>query len=125
MMLTACEWLDVFIDQQGQIRRGDQKNGYWELDVTQAGRYEFELRRWPREADLPLGAGYNGEGALPIRQARLFINRNMTIQPVKPSDKAATFTVTLPKGQARLHTWFAESRTNPICGAYYVYVKRL
>ena len=55
----------------------------------------------------------------------MFINREMSTKPVKPSDKAATFTVTLPLGQARLHTWFAESRTNPICGAYYVYVKRL
>ena len=64
MMITACEWLDVFIDQQGQIRRGDQKNGYWELDVAQSGRYEFELRRWPREANLPLGAAHNGQGCL-------------------------------------------------------------
>jgi len=125
MMLTACEWLDVFIDQQGQIRRGDQKNGYWELDVAQSGRYEFELRRWPREADLPLEAAYNGQGALPITQARLFVNRELAIQPVKPGDKAATFTVNLPLGQVRLHTWFAEGRSNPICGAYYVYVKRL
>ena len=31
----------------------------------------------------------------------------MTTKPVKPSDKAATFTVTLPKGPTRLHTWLA------------------
>ena len=52
-------------------------------------------------------------------------NREMTAKPVKPSDKASTFTVTLPKGPTRLHTWFAEGRANPICGAYYVHVKRL
>ena len=55
MMLTACEWLDVFVDQQGQIRKGVRKNGYWELEVAEAGVYEFELRRWPREADTGLG----------------------------------------------------------------------
>ena len=125
MMLTACEWLDVFIDQQRQIRRGDQKNGYWELDVAKAGRYEFELRRWPREANIPLSAAYNGQGALPITQARLFINRESVNKPVKLHDKAAKFTVTLPSGPVRLHTWFAEGRSNPICGAYYVYVKRI
>ncbi|MFG0332917.1 MAG: arylsulfatase, partial [Maioricimonas sp. JB049] len=27
MQLTACEWLDVFVDQQRQIRRADLKNG--------------------------------------------------------------------------------------------------
>ena len=125
MMLTACEWLDVFIDQQGQIRRGALKNGYWELDVAEAGKYEFELRRWPSEANLALGAAYNGQGALPIGQARLFINHKITTKPVKPTDKAATFAVTLPKGPARLHTWFTEQSNRPICGAYYVYVKRL
>ena len=125
MMLTACEWLDVFIDQQGQVRRGALKNGYWELDVAEAGKYEFELRRWPSEANLALGAAYNGQGALPIGQARLFINHKITTKPVKPTDKAATFAVTLPKGPARLHTWFTEQSNRPICGAYYVYVKRL
>lgn len=48
MMLTACEWLDIFIDQQKQVRRADLKNGWWELEVAEEGEYEFELRRWPR-----------------------------------------------------------------------------
>ena len=55
----------------------------------------------------------------------MFINREMTTKPVKPNDKAATFTVTLLKGPTRLHTWFTEQLNQPICGAYYVYVKRL
>ena len=33
-LLTACEWLDVFVDQQSQIRRGVRKNGYWHLNVV-------------------------------------------------------------------------------------------
>ena len=47
--LSATEWLDVFVDQQGQIRRGVLKNGYWLIDVARAGEYEIELRRWPKE----------------------------------------------------------------------------
>ena len=46
--LTACEWLDVFVDQQGQVRKGVEKSGYWLLDVHQPGTYEFELRRCPK-----------------------------------------------------------------------------
>jgi len=45
MMLTGCEWLDVFVDQQAQVRRGTRKTGYWLLDVAEAGEYEFALRR--------------------------------------------------------------------------------
>ena len=72
--LSATEWLDVFVDQQGQIRRGVLKNGYWLIDVARAGEYEIELRRWPKEADgtvsgtLPDGSGT----ALPINQAMLY-----------------------------------------------------
>ena len=55
--LTACEWLDVFVDQQSQVRRGVRKNGVWHLQVAEAGEYEIQLRRWPSEADVALSAG--------------------------------------------------------------------
>ncbi|MHB8897506.1 MAG: arylsulfatase, partial [Thermoguttaceae bacterium] len=46
-LLTACEWLDVFVDQQRQVRLADRKNGVWHLRVAAPGQYRFELRRWP------------------------------------------------------------------------------
>jgi arylsulfatase A-like enzyme len=134
MMLTACEWLDVFVDQQGQIRRGVRKNGYWHLDVAQAGEYELELRRWPREADtaltaglpaIQLTAGGRGPGlALPIARARILIEDVRMSKPVDAGDVAATFNVKLKSGPALLHTWFDDQRGEPITGAYYVYVRR-
>ncbi|MEM9478145.1 MAG: arylsulfatase [Verrucomicrobiota bacterium] len=135
MLLTACEWLDVFIDQQKQIRRADRKNGWWELDVAEKGTYSFELRRWPRDADLPLTAGIpptqvaDGEllpgVALPIASARLQIGQK-TFPPVRigPNDKSAQFTVELEPGRTRLHTWFFDESRQPLLGAYYVYVER-
>ena len=136
--LTACEWLDVFIDQQRQIRVGQQKAGYWMLDVTEAGEYEFEMRRWPREIDRPLSApAENGGGALSIEFANLYlsdhhhtaeVSRTRSYgsgsyqQRVKPEDTAATFTATLEKGPVALHTWFRGEDT--ILGSYYVYVTR-
>ncbi len=124
-MLTACEWLDVFIDQQEQIQRGERKNSYWTLEVAQTGEYEFELRRWPRDADLPLNSPLNSTGALPINQASLFINDMWYSKVVHSEDKAATFKVKLQAGPIRLHTWFNETPNSPISGAYYVYVNRL
>lgn len=135
MMLTACEWLDVFVDQQRQTRRGDQKNGWWELDVAEAGTYEFELRRWPREADTAIAAGMPAvdvtagrlaEGvALPITSARIQVGREFQSRAVKKSDKSVTFTFDLEAGPTRLYTWFERAPRQGILGAYHVYVKRL
>jgi len=135
VMLTACEWLDVFVDQQQQIRRGDRKNGWWEIEVAEAGEYEFELRRWPRETDLALSAGMDAtpihDGtlppgvALPIGQVRMQIGTDRPLQmPVDDDAKSAVFTATLEKGRTRLYTWFNDSNRQAITGAYYVYVKR-
>jgi len=135
MMLTACEWLDVFIDQQRQVRRADRKNGWWELEVAEAGEYEFELRRWPRDADLPLDAGaparevtdgalVEGE-ALDVATARMQVGDGpVRRRKVGPEAKAATFTVQLEAGPTRLYTWFDDSHRQAVVGAYYVYVRR-
>ena len=137
-MLTACEWLDVFVDQQGQIRRGTRKSGYWLLDVAQDGEYEFELRRWPREFDRGIDEGFtdDGRGALPINQASLFINdyHHLSIgekrpygfegvtKPVRQGDRSVKFSLSLKKRPMALHTWFRGQ--DIILSAYYVYVTR-
>ena len=46
-------------NNQSQIRSGPIANGFWALDVNRAGQYRFELRRWPREVDLPINAEYH------------------------------------------------------------------
>ena len=137
--LSATEWLDVFVDQQGQIRRGVLKNGYWLIDVARAGEYEIELRRWPKEADgtisgtLPDGSGT----ALPITQAMLFVSGHNHLRiaekkayqfegltkRVTPKDKGITFTMNLKKGPTALHTWF-KGKNELMLSAYYVYVNR-
>ena len=137
MMLTGCEWLDVFVDQQRQVRVGTRKTGYWLLDVAEAGEYEFALRRWPREIDVPLDSAPEGSRALPITSARLFISNHHHLDigekppygyeglttPVGEDDTEAVFTVSLPEGPIALHTWFDEGR-EVIASAYYVYVRR-
>ncbi len=144
--LTACDWLDVFVDQQPQVSRGVRKNSYWCLEVAQEGDYEFELRRWPRETDSPIAGeckmtdrnGRIGGKALPITSASIYIggvnHRSVAekntysfeglTKPVTPEDKAVTFHVHLNPGPIYLHTFFNESGGSNACGAYYVYVKR-
>jgi arylsulfatase len=135
--LTACEWLDVFVDQQKQIRGGVEKSGYWLLDVAKAGEYEFELRRWPKEIDRPLREGDpSGYGEIPIERAWFYISNHhhMPIsekkpygfegltKAVEPGDTAVAFTMPLKKGPIALHTWFQGE--GGFFSAYYVYVTR-
>ncbi len=139
MMLTACEWLDVFVDQQRQILNGTRKTGYWELEVAEAGEYDFELRRWPREIDTPLieESKIGGE-ALPISRARLSISNinhfafedkkpfmfEGLVKTIEPGQTSVTFTVHLEAGPMALQTWFDDKTRETICSAYYVYVRR-
>ena len=41
-----------------EIRGSPVANGFWAVEIAQAGQYRFELRRWPREADLAMSANY-------------------------------------------------------------------
>jgi hypothetical protein len=134
MTLTACEWLDVFIDQQVQVRRADLKNGVWHLRVDQAGTYDIELRRWPRESGLKLTDGvaatpvtdgqYMAGQALPIAAGRLRIGSfDQTSQPDKQG-QAVSFTVALQPGNTEMQTWLLDAEGKSILGAYYAYVQR-
>ncbi|MCO8124771.1 arylsulfatase [Stieleria sp. TO1_6] len=134
-MLTACEWLDVFVDQQIQIRRGVQKNGVWHLSVAQAGTYDVELRRWPRESKLRLDQGcrrtvvtdgvFVPGKVLPITQGRIRLGKHtFPIQPAAEDGLSIQFTADLLAGETELETWMLDDAGQEICGAYYVYVKR-
>ncbi len=135
--LTGCEWLDVFIDQQRQIRVGQEKSGYWMLEVAEDGDYDFELRRWPRQIDRPITApSENGLGALKITQASFYLSNHhhLSIGEKSPygfegltkrvgrDDTSVTFSARLKKGPVALHTWFRGPQTT--LSAYYVYVTK-
>ncbi|MEM7697853.1 MAG: arylsulfatase [Verrucomicrobiota bacterium] len=135
-MLTACEWLDVFVDQQKQIRRGDWKNGYWLLDVAKEGRYRFELRRWPRELGLALsesapeyetsfGDVLPAGRAIPISFSQFQIGPDPMFKAVPKGAESVVFEKDLDEGPIRLQTWLGEDRFHLPFGAYYVYVSRL
>ena len=92
--LSAHDWRNEASDcpwHQGHIRAGHRSEGYWEVRVLRAGRYQFALRRWPEDAGHALAAGidgddvpwraewiapewhhwYRGGAALPLRSAEL------------------------------------------------------
>ncbi len=99
---------------QDHVRNRHLGNGFWAIDVTRPGRYEFELRRWPDHTDRPIEA----------KHARLKIGQADLNHPVDPTHKKTTFTVDLPAGHTRLQTWLT-TENNKTHGAYFVYVSRV
>ena len=49
-----CAW------NQSLVRQGLICNGHWEVEVVEAGRYSFTLRRWPEEEGAAVRAGLEG-----------------------------------------------------------------
>ncbi len=120
-----------------QVRNGAQLNGYWDIDVSNAGEYSIELRRWPREADLeicsgipasvipiPGGKPFGPGKVMAISEAIVKIGNQEESRRVEPGDKSIVFRMMVPKGKTQLHTRFSNG-TDVTVGAYYVYVNKM
>ncbi|MDE2819027.1 MAG: arylsulfatase [Chloroflexota bacterium] len=90
-------------------------NGFWMIDLREAGQYELELRAYPREADLPAGA----------TNARLLVGGAEYASACPESAAGVKFAVELEAGKTRLQTWLSNHKEGRARGAYYVYVTRL
>jgi arylsulfatase A-like enzyme len=129
---------------QNQVRRGEVCHGYWDIMVERDGVYDFELRRWPKEAGHAVAAviegpdvafreegvapgaedHYRGGKALGFNLACL----NLSGLPqrsvaVTPTDAGAVITVPLPRGPRQVRAQFSQC-AGAYGSAYYVYVCR-
>ena len=95
--------------------RAYDANGFWMIDVREAGRYEVDLRAYPREADFPAGA----------TSARLQIDGVEYVRPCQDDARGVMFVVELDAGKTKLQTWLSDPLRRRLRGAYYVYITRL
>jgi len=153
MVLSSHDWMEV-VNADGiraakpggedtppfahpQMRRGWQRNGYWDIEVVQDGKYKFELMRWPKEAGraikegipaseipIPGGSPFGPGIALDIENARLQIQNFDQSTSVSEAMERVTFEVQLKAGKTKLKTWFT-GKDGLSLGAYYVYVSKL
>jgi arylsulfatase B len=144
--LTGHDWLGTNAQvpwNQRHIRNLEKEadgvhKGHWWVDISAAGNYEFELRRWPPEADLPIAAAAPPEPdvpgviafravpgqAFPAVGARLQIGGQSMDAPVAETDTQVSFTARLDAGKTRLIATFADKDGAEV-GAYYVTATRL
>jgi len=94
------------------------------------GRYRFELRRWPREeGSAIITADKTGKG----RALKDIVSAQLKIKDlgewdakVESDDVGAAFEVDIKAGvQTELSSAFVDADGAVVCGAYYIYVKRL
>lgn len=143
LVVNSHDWRNQDCDcvwNQNQVRAGLRCNGYWELDIAVAGRYRFELRRWPREENRPLCAGipgqviamhemtwnsgYGGGSAVDIVAAEIRIGEAEAQAKVSAEALGIAFTFDLPAGPTHLYTQL-RTDTGQDLGAYYVYIAKL
>ena len=97
------------------IKKDPIANGWWMIDVSKEGRYEFTLRRRPEVDPLPLLG----------TTARLRVGDVEGGAEVSASAPSVTVTLDLPAGPARLQTWLTTGGSKDERGAYFVEVRRL
>ena len=141
--LTAHDWLGTNAQvpwNQRHIRSLELESdgvhkGYWWVDIAEAGNYQFELRRWPAEANLPITAAARSESDVPgvaafrtapgvpfsAATARLQVHNTSLELPFGKSDTHVTFSTKVAAGKTKLVATFADAAGNEV-GAYYVTV---
>lgn len=141
--LTTHDWHAPNSNQkwnQLAIRNGGFGNGYWTIDVAQAGEYEVSLRRYPIESglkfsDSPAGYTYEDEPGLnsevpegksiAFTTAKVRVGDEMSDEvAIDMNSEQVNVNVNLKKGKTRLWSYLSDESGNET-GAYYAYVKRL
>jgi hypothetical protein len=137
--LDAFDVLGDVTFVQSLVARGARSGGTWAVEFARAGRYRFELRRWPDELDWPMDGDISPEafkdliiywpGAEPKRvvpvRAELSVFDQTREADVDASSPAVSFELDIDRtGPTRLDAHFLDAE-NTRRGAYYVYVTRL
>lgn len=135
---------------QSHIITDNPVSGFWPINFADSGTYEFEVRRWPREANysinqdiVPQNAadvykhskGFTklGYGKGDFNQAqlstyytdvRLEVGDFTAQQPIPVDHSAVRFRVDVPAGEQDLRAWFLTGEKKERA-AYYVYIRKV
>ena len=131
-LLFSHDWIGQGMTpwNQGQIMRAAKGSRVSCVRFEKSGRYRFELRRWPREEGSAITASDKtgkGKALKTITTAQLNIKgAGEWSAKLKPDDVCAVFEADIKAGaQTELSSAFIDADGKIICGAYYIYIKRL
>lgn len=147
--LVASDWDGGYCDNNYGLMDAN-KTGHWYIEVDTPGQYEFELRRWPDELNLPISNGIDSTfvkglvkkgwfewfgprifsekaevGKRPITSAEMSIGDFKDKTKVGVDDAKVIFQAKLDTGQTILSTLFRDINNDVVCSALYVKVSKL
>jgi len=130
-------WAQNYIRDPYSGKRKALMNGYWMIDVVQEGEYQIELRRWPKEANLPFNANIPKLGEttpwykempksklLDIENATLQIAGLQKRQSVNLKKTNVSFKTYLSKGRQQLQAFFTNKNQEKFA-SFYLYIKKM
>ena len=118
--ITAHDWLPPLDQQnrvpwnQNHVRAAPNVNGTWNINVTQAGKYEFTLYQRDAPAQHPIEAA----------SAYLRVGEAEAGGPVPEGAASVSFQLELPAGETKMSSRFT-TRDGAERGAFFIYAKRL
>ncbi len=117
--ITAHDWLppddSVRVPwNQGAVRQAPNVNGTWNVNVTQAGTYEFELYQRDKPAEYPIEAA----------EAAVRVGDSEASAAIEQGSTSVRLSLELPAGKTTMQTRF-KTADGKERGAFYVYVKRI
>ncbi len=123
-----------------KVTQGQLINGIIPIEVTKPGKFEFTLRRWPSDLDVPISSKPNNNldgftlfnasdpdsrfKAIDIRSARLRVGPFDKSSPVSETMSSVVFSLDLEAGETEIETWFTTADGKTL-GAYYLDVRRI
>ncbi|MEM9528070.1 MAG: sulfatase/phosphatase domain-containing protein, partial [Bacteroidota bacterium] len=145
--LTPSDWyLPKVPWNHAQVATGSPAVGKWHLTITERGKYRFEVRRWPREADAAIQGipkfqkridAWSANGRvpkliygdkmtpLPVQSIQLKVGEFSKTTKIKPTDKKVVFDLDLAQGNTEVEGIMFDDKNQIIAGAYYIYITRL
>jgi uncharacterized sulfatase len=87
-------------------------NGFWAINVVQAGRYSIRLSRFPDDAPEAIRA----------TKAVLKVGDQEHKKKLQGDETSVTFMLDLPRGPATLQSWLTD-KAGVVRGAYFVHVE--
>lgn len=129
LTLYAHSWIgnDMTPWNQSHVKSGEKGTGMHSVRFDRTGRYQIELRRWPREDGGPIdGKSSDGDGkVIAATKARLKLaGIGEATKEIEPGHSSVVFDLDVTAGKATtLSTMFMDEQGKDLVGAYYVYIR--
>ena len=140
--LTCDAWIPEqtlpYTFGQDHVNIGAKNFGFWPVTIAKKGTYRFQVRRWPKEVNIPINSAPDAQTMndiyskdkpvlmqsgkiIPTEKVSLRVGSEHFEKYISSKDEQADFVVELSKGDTDVQARLIDSKGNEH-PAYYVYI---